>query len=152
VSALLFYNKGMNQEAVKQMPFFRSRRFNLAILWFLFAAASVGTYILARNLESGPGNHASAFFGNSRTHEIELYRDRVVPTKITAGVGDEVIFIVKDDSYHNMAEERRVRGDARLESGEFGKDESYSLVFQSESSITFYDRLNSDIRVDIEIR
>lgn len=134
------------------MPFFRSRRFYLAVLWSLFAAASIGTYLLARNLENGSGNQASAFFGDSRTHEIELYADRAVPLKVIADIGDEILFIVKDDSYHNMAEERTRRGDARLESGELREGESYSLVFQNKSSITFYDRLNSDIRVDIEIR
>lgn len=142
----------MDQDAAKQISFLRSRRLHLAILWSLFAAASVGTYLLASNLENGPSGQASAFFGNSRTHEIGLYSGKAVPAKITAEIGDEIIFIVKDESYHNMAEERTRRGDARLESGELREGESYSLVFQKKSSITFYDRLDADIRVDIEIR
>ncbi len=141
----------MSEEALKPVPFYRSRNFNLALLWVLFIAASAGTFILSRNLESGRGNQASAFFGNTRTHEVSLYQGRVEPTELSVRVGDEVLFIVKDDSLHNMVEERTRRGDARLQSGEFGRGESYSLIFQTKSEITFYDRLDSDIRIDITI-
>jgi plastocyanin len=141
----------MTEEAVKPTPFFRTRNFNLALLWVLFIAASAGTFILSRNLENGSGNQAAAFFGGSRTYEVSLYQGRIEPTELSVRVGDEVLFIVKDDSLHNMAEERTRRSDARLQSGEFGKDESYSLIFQTKSHITFYDRLDSDIRIDITI-
>jgi plastocyanin len=60
--------------------------------------------------------------------------------------------MVKDKSRHNIAEQRQERRDARLESGEIGKDESYSLVFQTTGTYYFYDRMNQDIQATIVIK
>lgn len=147
----MFYNKVVDQETVHRLPFFKSRNFNLGLLWFLFAAATLGTYLLSKNLGDGSRNQAAAFFGNSSTVEISLFSDRAEPSSVIVGVGDEVLFLVKDESFHNMVEERTKRGDARLESGEIRSGESYSLIFQEKTSISFYDRLNPDIKVSVKV-
>lgn len=142
----------MNEAVVKQIPFYRSRALNLGLLWVLFIAAGLGTYFLSRNLEGGAHNAASVFLGNGKVFEISLYADRAEPTSVVVRIGDEVIFNVRDDSRHHMAEERTRRDAPRLESGEFGAKESYSLVFQTKGEMSFYDRQNPDIHVSVVIK
>ena len=117
----------------------------------MFALASVGTYMLSHKIELR-GNAAAAFLSSGQNKEIALYEDRAEPASVTLNQGDEIAFVVKDQSFHDMAEERTERHDARLESGQIGKDESYSLVFNKAGSYSFYDRMHQDIRVDITIR
>ncbi|MBX4209156.1 hypothetical protein KW799_00440 [Candidatus Parcubacteria bacterium] len=118
----------------------------------LLAAASIGTYLLSHRIESGISSAASVFLSRGSSHQISVFADKAEPAAVTARIGDEIVFMVKDDSRHNIAEERTQRREARLESGEIGKDESYSLVFQSSGAFSFYDRLNQDIHVAITIR
>lgn len=132
--------------------FFRTRAFGLLLVWALLVSAAIGTYMLTRGLEGRGDQTASVYSSLSGSKEISLYRDRAEPSAMSASLGEEIAFVVKDESLHNMAQERESRGDARLESGEFGKDESYSLVFSRKGSYSFYDRLNQDIRVTITVR
>lgn len=129
---------------------FRSRAVGLFLVWTLLATAGFGTYLLSRTLRSE--NAAGAYLAASSRHEISLYADRAEPASLEARAGEEVVFVVRDKSRHNIAEERTKKTDARLESSEFGEGESYSLVFQGKGVFSFYDRLNQDIRVDVSIR
>ncbi|MEN9622184.1 MAG: hypothetical protein RLZZ67_618 [Candidatus Parcubacteria bacterium] len=129
----------------------RSRKVGLALLWILFICAGVGTYKLSRTIELNGNSTASVFMSNGTQHEIALYSDKVVPTEVRVRVGEEVVFVTKDSSRHNIAEERTRKTDARLESGEFGERESYSLVFQNKGTMSFYDRLNQDLRITVVI-
>jgi plastocyanin len=129
----------------------RSRKVGLVLLWILFICAGAGTYKLSRTIELNANNSASVFMSNGTTHEISLYVDKVQPAEVRVHVGEEVVFVTKDTSRHNIAEERTRKTDARLESGEFGGEESYSLVFQNKGSMSFYDRLNQDLRITVVI-
>jgi len=127
----------------------KSRRFGAIILWILIVISAVGAFFITRNLNS-ENNFAAA--GANVSHEVYLYKDRAEPASVTIDRGDEIVFIVKDESRHNMAEERSKKTDARLESGEFGEGETYSLVFESAGTFSLYDRQNGEIHVTIEIR
>jgi plastocyanin len=81
-----------------------------------------------------------------------LSAGRAEPIEIEAEIGNEIVFIVLDESRHNIAEERTNKHDARLESGEFGSGESYSLSFSSSGMYSFYDRMNTDIHVVINVK
>ncbi|MBI5133952.1 MAG: hypothetical protein HZA81_01000 [Candidatus Taylorbacteria bacterium] len=132
--------------------FFRSRKFGVLSVWALMLLAAFGTYVLTRDLEDRGGNAASVFLSADGVHEVYLFRDRAEPVALVVQRGEEVVFVVQDEGFHNMAQERESRGDARLESGEFGMGESYSLVFSNRGEYSFYDRLNQDIRVTITVR
>jgi len=125
-------------------------------LWMLLIAACVGTYFLSNKIELGANaaaNAAAAFLsGGGARHELVLSSGKIEPASVTARAGDEIVFTIKDGSRHNIAEERNQRREARLESGEIGKGESYSLVFQTAGTFYFYDRLNQDIRATIVVR
>jgi len=129
-----------------------SRSVKVLALWTLLACASVGTYFLSHRIESRADGAASAFLATGARHQIVLTSGRASPTSVESRVGDEVLFLVKDSRAHNIAEERSSRRDARLESGEIGKDESYSLVFQTPGTYSFYDRMDQDIHVSIVVR
>lgn len=121
------------------------------ILWLLIIAASVGTYALSHKLELG-ANAAAVFFATGERHELALYADRVEPSQILVRKGEEVVFVVKGDRAHDISEERSQRREARLDSGEIGKGESYSLIFAGAGTFYFYDRMNQDIRATITVR
>lgn len=129
-----------------------NRGMKLALLWILFALAVLGTYALSQNIQARGDNYAAVFMANGSKHEVMVYADRAEPKSIEANKGDEIIFTVADQSRHNIAEERSDRDDARLESGEIGYKDSYSLVFQRDGSYSLYDRLNQDIRVTVTIQ
>ncbi|MDE1875164.1 MAG: hypothetical protein KGI79_02430 [Patescibacteria group bacterium] len=129
----------------------RSRRTKVALLWILFVLAVAGTYLLSKKVEGIDGS-ASAYLSTGRSTEIDLYEGKASPTSVSVSPGDEIVFFVKDDSHHDIAEERTDPRQVRLESGEIGKDESYSLVFEKSGSHSFYDRMNQDIQVQVTIR
>jgi plastocyanin len=141
---------GTHEEGEKAKPF-ASRKFAVALVWLLLVSAIGGTYLLSRDLEERAGNAAAVYLGTGRIHEINLYHDRAEPVSISIRAGDELLFVARDDARHNIAEERSRRNDARLESGEFGPGESYSLVFQTKGTMDFYDRQNQDIHVTVVI-
>jgi len=130
----------------------RSRTFGLILVWILFICAGVGTYVLSKHIETKGNNAASVFTASGTIHEVSLYENKIEPNDMTIKQGDEVVFLTKDTSRHNLAEDRTRRNDARLESGEFGAEESYSLVFKTKGTISFYDRMNQDIRITIQIK
>jgi hypothetical protein len=132
--------------------FFHSRAFKLTLSWTLFGCAILGTALLSRSINLRSLNMASVGLISGRVHEVWLYSDRAEPQSIGAWVGDQIDFIVKDKSTHNMAEERSRKSDARLESGEFRQGESYSLIFSTPGEFSLYDRMNQDIHVSIMIK
>lgn len=132
-------------------PRVKSRVLKISSLWVLFALSLAGTYALSHKIELGSMS-AAVFLSPGASHEIFLYSERAEPTSLSVRAGEEVVFVVKDDSRHNIAEDRTERRDARLESGEIGRDESYSLVFHGSGDFSFYDRLHQDIRVTVTIR
>ncbi len=131
--------------------FIHSRTVGIWLVWILFILAIVGTYVLSKNIEMTGGNSASVFMITGRVHEVSLYKERVEPTEVRVRTGDEILFLIKDESRHNIAEDRSRRNDARLESGEFSGAESYSLIFQTKGSMSFYDRMNQDIRITVVV-
>ncbi|HVU06857.1 MAG TPA: hypothetical protein VHE10_03680 [Candidatus Paceibacterota bacterium] len=135
-----------------RQPSFASRGFKLALLWILFALVSLATYALSHRIGSDALNAAAAFLAGGHNAEIALYADRAEPSSIEVRQGEQVVFVVKDDSRHDMAEDRSQRREARLASGEIRKGESYALVFRQSGSLSFYDRLNQDIRVTVTVR
>lgn len=123
----------------------------LVVALALLLAAGAATLFFSNWIESGRGSAAAAFLSDSVTHQVTLYADRAVPSELHVEVGDEVLFVVAE-GYHNMAEERTDRRDARLQSGELDPSTSYSLVFNAPGEISLYDRLNLDIRVTIRVQ
>lgn len=130
----------------------KNRTAKLALLWALFVLALIGIYLLSHKIESGSYNAAAAFLSSGTSHKINLFSNRADPVYVSANTGDEVIFVVKDSGRHDISEERSQRKDARLESGEIGQYESYSLIFHTPGTFSFYDRLNQDIRVIVSVR
>jgi plastocyanin len=113
------------------------------------------TWYFSRSLETRGTDSASVFLSGSSVVEIVgLYAGKADPTTVSIKAGDSVEFLVKDDSRHYIAERRSEsrRGDARISSGEFGPGESYSIQFNTPGSFSFYDRMNQDISIDIEVR
>ncbi len=121
-------------------------------LWILFAAACLGTYLLSHRIQLAGNNMAAVFLARGSSYEVNLYAAKADPIAVTINPGDQVNFVVKDDSHHDISQERTDSLDARLESGEIGKDESYSVVFKDPGTFSFYDRLNQDIRIAVTIR
>ncbi len=120
-------------------------------VWILFILAIIGTFALTNKLKQSGENLASVFSGGGSIHKIFLFEDRAEPLSVTVRPGDEVLFMVIDDSRHTIAEERSSKRGVRLESGEFGAGESYSLSFSGPGTYSFYDRMNLDIRVTITV-
>jgi plastocyanin len=85
-------------------------------------------------------------------YKVNLFRDRAEPSELSVRRGETVTFYSADDTRHDLAEERSNRKDARLVSGEFGSDESYSVTFHDQGSFSFYDRLNPDTNISVTIR
>ena len=129
----------------------KSHTIKIISLWSLFAFALFGVFALSHDLTSKTWNAAAVFLSSGVSHEISLYKDSVSPTEITANVGEEILFVVKDDSFHDIAEERTQKQFPRLESGEIQGGESYSLVFQDKGTYSFYDRMHQDLHVTITI-
>lgn len=148
------YTKGVNKatHAHERIPFSRSHKIKLATLWTLFALASLGTYVLAHNIESQSWDAAAVFLSGAASHEIGLSAEGADPTSIIARKGDEIAFVVRDASTHDIAEERSQRKEARLDSGEIGKGDSYSLVFKNSGVFYFYDRLHQDLHITITVK
>ncbi len=134
------------------MKFLQRQNSKIAIVWLLLIFAVAGTFALTKKLEQSGENLASVFYGGGSIHKIFLFEDRAEPVSVSARPGDEIVFMVIDDSRHTIAEERSSKRDARLESGEFGAGESYSLSFSSPGTYSFYDRMNLDIHVMITIK
>ncbi len=124
----------------------------MVLIWFFLLLALAGTFALTKRLGREGDNTASVFFGGGTIHKILLFEDRAEPISVTARPGDEIVFMVLDESRHTIAEERSSKRDARLESGEFGTGESYTLSFFGPGTYSFYDRMNLDIRVMITIK
>jgi hypothetical protein len=125
------------------------------IFWVMLAMLVGVTGYFSRSLEMrGTDSSASVFFSGQKTEIIELYADRALPIIVAIRRGDSVEFVVRDESRHHIAERRSEsnRGDARIASGEFGPSESYSIQFNSSGMFSFYDRMNQDISIDIEVR
>lgn len=133
------------------MEFFRRRNMKVVFLWIFFLLALAGTFAITKKLGQEGENIASVFLGRGAMHKFFLSEGKAEPASITASPGDEIVFMVLDDSLHNMAEERSSKRDARLESGEFGVGESYVLSFSSPGMYSFYDRMNTDIHVVVVI-
>jgi plastocyanin len=127
------------------------RALKIAAVWIILLLALAGTFALSKKLGGEGGNIASVFSSGGRIHQISLYEERAEPVLIDARPGDEILFKVMDESLHNIAEERSSKRDARLESGEFGAGESYSLSFSGPGTFSFYDRMNLDIHVMITV-
>jgi plastocyanin len=132
----------------------RFRKWSKAIMWGLVALAGAGTYLLSGSLESRDFNLASVIdsLQEAKSYEIVLYDDRAEPAVLEARAGDDISFVVRGGGTHNLAEERSDLRDARLQSGEFGPGESYTLVFSGKGEFSFYDRQNPDIQVTIRIK
>ncbi|HEY4500211.1 MAG TPA: hypothetical protein VJH25_00270 [Candidatus Paceibacterota bacterium] len=133
------------------MEFLHRQNTKTAVVWVFLVLALVGTFVLTKKLGQEGENMASVFLGRGVIHKILLFEDRAEPVSVTARPGDEVVFMVLDDSRHTIAEERSSKRDARLESGEFGAGESYILSFSNPGMYSFYDRMNTDIHVTIII-
>lgn len=133
------------------MEFMRKREVKIAMVWMIILLALAGTFALTKKLGQEGENMASVFLGRGAVHKFFLSEGKTEPVSITARPGDEIVFMVLDDSLHNMAEERSSKRDARLESGEFGAGESYVLSFSEPGMYSFYDRMNTDIHVVIVI-
>lgn len=133
------YNSGMNREDIRTFAAF-----------LLLALAGAGTFLLSGWIEGGASNAANAFLSASTVHEVSLYADKAVPAELSVRVGDEVLFVV-EEGFHNIAEERTNRRDARLESGQLDPSTSYSLRFNSSGDFYLYDRQNLDIRITIRV-
>ncbi len=137
----------MEQEKSTEYPKTKFR----ALTWALLGVALVGTYVLSHRLESGSGNAAAVYLSTGSTREITLFTDRVEPRALSARVGDEIVFSIGDQSIHNIAEERQSRSAPRLESGEIGPGDSYVVSFSVPGVVSFYDRMNLDLRVTVTV-
>lgn len=125
------------------------------VFWTLIICLMAVTWYFSRSLETRGMNTASVFLSDSEaSHTISLDSKKVEPVSISIRAGDSVEFVVHDESLHFIAERKTVsrRGDARISSGEFGPGESYSIQFNTPGSFSFYDRMNQDISIDIEVR
>ena len=130
-------------------------KYRKPIFWFMLIALVGLTAYFSRSLESRSGNNgASVFFSGQKTEIVGLYSNKSDVGTVSISIGDSVEFVVRDDSRHYISERRSVsnRGDARIASGEFGPGESYSIQFNSSGDFSFYDRMNQDISIDIEVR
>ena len=130
----------------------KRRKIGVTLVWFLLICASYGTYILSSNIKAGANDTASVFFGlNAKTYEVNLSKDSVSPTMLTIKVGDSLQFISVDKSAHNIALRSSRRGDPRVESGEFGGEDTYELQFHEAGQFELYDRLNLDNTITVVV-
>jgi plastocyanin len=130
-------------------------KYRKPIFWVMLIILVGATWYFSRSLETrGTNNGASVFFSGQKTENVGLYTGKALPDKVSIRAGDTVEFVVVDESRHYIAERRSEsnRGDARIASGEFGPGESYSVQFNSRGTFSFYDRMNQDISIDIEVR
>lgn len=136
----------------KDSFFYRYRKF---FFWGFLIILMMATWYFSRMLETRSSSTASVFLsGPSSLEIVELYAGQVIPTMVSVKVGDSIEFVVKDDNVHYIAERKTVsrRGDARISSGEFGPGESYSIQFNTPGFFSFYDRMNPDVSIDVEVR
>lgn len=145
-------NGAIATSASSKRPFFRTRAFGIFSVWTLVVLASMGTFVLTRDIEDRADGLAAVYLGMRGFHEISLYQSGADPVSVTVRKGDEVVFVVRDQSYHNIAHERRERGDARIESGELQEGDSYSIAFPASGEYSFYDRLNLDTRITVYVK
>ncbi|HVT74963.1 MAG TPA: hypothetical protein VHD69_00905 [Candidatus Paceibacterota bacterium] len=110
------------------------------------------TYAVSQSMGSGTFDAAAAFLSGEHDIDVVLYADRAEPASVEVETGQRVVFIVGDDSRHDMAEERTQRREARLASGEIEKGDSFSVAFRESGSLSFYDRMNQDIHVSVTVR
>lgn len=129
-----------------------SRGLRIALLWILFSLISLVTYAVSQSMGSGTFDAAAAFLSGEHDIDVVLYADRAEPASVEVETGQRVVFIVGDDSRHDMAEERTQRREARLASGEIEKGDSFSVAFRESGSLSFYDRMNQDIHVSVTVR
>lgn len=123
--------------------------------WSLLVILMLATWYFSRSIETRGTDSASVFFSGSSTVDvIELYSGKADPSVASVRAGSSIEFVVKDDSRHYIAERKSEarRGDARISSGEFGAGESYSIQFNTPGSYSFYDRMNQDISIEVEVR
>ncbi|MFA6158201.1 MAG: hypothetical protein WC763_01040 [Candidatus Paceibacterota bacterium] len=113
--------------------------------------AVFGTYSLSNKLSLSSGNAAAVFMGGGSTHEVSVYSNRFEPSELVARTGDEIVFTVKDEGIHNIAEERQSKGDARLQSDEIRRGDTYSLRFSVPGTVYLYDRMNLDMHMAITV-
>lgn len=139
-------------EAAQNISNTHKKNLQMISVWVFLLLAVAGTFMLTKKLGESGENAASVFFGGASMRKIYLYQERAEPTSITAETGDEIVFMVLDESKHNIAQERSSKRGVRLESGEFGAGESYSLSFAEPGLYSFYDRMNLDIRISITVR
>lgn len=130
-------------------------RYRKILFWVLLSILMAVTWYFSQSIETRGTDSASVFLsGSSTVDTVELYVGRANPTAVSIQAGDSVEFVVRDESRHYIAERRSStrHGDARISSGEFGPGESYSIQFNTPGSFSFYDRMNQDISIDIEVR
>ena len=130
-------------------------KYRKPLFWMTLIILMCATWYFSRMIETRGTDTASIFLGGHGINTvISLYSTKADPNNISIRRGDSVEFVVRDISRHDIAERRTSgqRGDARIASGEFSVDESYSLQFNTSGTFSFYDRLNQDISIDIEVR
>lgn len=145
-------NRQVSMTPSRDSFFYRYRK---VFFWTLLVILMLVTWYFSQSLETRGTGTASVFLsGSSTTDTVELYAGQAIPTTISVKLGDSVEFVVRDESRHYIAERRSSsrHGDARISSGEFGPGESYSVQFNTPGSFSFYDRMNQDISIDIEVR
>jgi hypothetical protein len=130
-------------------------RYRKVLFWILLIVLMFVTWYFSQSIETRGTDSASIFLsGSSRLEIVELYVEHAVPATVSVRAGDSVEFVVKDGGRHYISERRSStrHGDARISSGEFGPGESYSIQFNTVGTFSFYDRMNQDISIDIEVR
>ena len=128
-------------------------RWRKLLFWVFIVILAFAAYNLSKRIETR-GENGASIFSFHNTYVVHLYEDIIKPNIVTAKVGDEIEFVVKDESRHNMFQMRGSNwsGDARIESGEFGIGESYLLQFNEPGEYHFYDRLNRELFVTINVK
>lgn len=135
------------------MKSFENPGLKKAFLWLFLLLAIAGTFVLTKKIGREGLNAAGAYLSGGSMHKVFLSQSLAKPETITARRGDEIVFIILDDSIHNIAEERtEERRGARLSSGDLHAGESYSLSFGTAGTYSFYDRMNPEIHVTIVVK
>jgi len=130
-------------------------KYKKVLFWIAIILLMCITWYFSQSIQTRGTDNASVFLsGHGVNTIISLYADHADPKMVSVRRGDSVEFTVKDASRHDIAERRNgdKKGDARIASGEFGSDESYSLQFNTSGMFSFYDRMNQDISIEIEVR
>lgn len=130
-----------------------NRGFKKAFLWVFLILAVAGTFVLTKKISREGLNTAGAYLSGNPMHKIFLSQNKAEPETVTVRRGDQIAFIILDDSIHHVAEERtEERRGARLSSGDLRAGESYTLSFGASGTYYFYDRMNPEIHVTIVVR